>query len=399
MLLDYSIEIQSQMSLPHKLSQEFIQSFGISPQFIVRAPGRLNLIGEHTDYNEGFVMPAAIDKCIYLAFGVAQNNESVSTIVSMDFDTTVEIEHDDLKTTDIGWKNYLLGVMNEFQKLSIEIPKFNCVISGNVPIGSGLSSSAAVECGFIKGLAQLVKIDLTNWEIAEIGNRSENSFLGIQSGILDQFSSVFGRKDHAMKMDCRNKTHEYVSLDLGDYSIVLINTNVKHQHTTSGYNDRPTECREAVAIMKHKNPEIKSLRDVNHEMIEHSKSQLGTKLYNRSKFIVEENQRLEAFAIAMQKGDISQMGKLLYATHDGLQHEYEVSCKELDILVDLTREDPSIAGSRMMGGGFGGCTLNLIRSEVCQPTAQRIATEYKNLTGVVADIYFVNIEDGVNILQ
>lgn len=385
-------------NLPSQIKTTFNECFNRKPQFYVKAPGRINLIGEHTDYNMGFVLPAAIDK--HILFGFAANGtENLCQLRALDMKGSFEGSLKDIQKTEHSWVNYLLGVILQCQKRGIEVKGFDCVFAGNIPIGSGLSSSAALECGFARGLAEMAEVSLEKWEIARIGNHTENEFLGIQSGILDQFASTFGKKNHAMKMDCDSQTFEYVPLELGDCCLVLINSNVKHEHTTSGYNDRPTECKQAVEILQKEHPteNIQSLRNVTPSMLEQSTSKLSPTLLNRCQFILAENERVHRFCESMKAKELRVLGKLLYDSHYGLQHLYEVSCEELDLLVDLTRDMPKVLGARMMGGGFGGCTLNLMEKKTSEETVERLLKEYKAKTGIDAEAYFVEIEDGVAI--
>jgi len=374
----------------------FRSEYGESPQVIVRAPGRINLIGEHTDYNMGFVFPAAIDKSMYFAF--RENGTMTCNLTAHDKEAKVSFDLDGTFETDKLWAKYCMGVIKEFQKKNITVSGFDCLFLSEIPIGAGVSSSAALECGFAKGIDYMANSQLANWDLATIGNQAENKFLGIQSGILDQFSSLFGKANQAMLMDCENKTFDYYDVDLDTYQIVLINTNVKHSHLSSGYNDRPSECAEVVSIVSQNYPEVKSLRDLTREQLEASENKLSPTLYNRASFILGENERVHAFKAALLSKDIEEMGRLLYSSHQGLKQLYEVSCKELDILVDLTDAEESIAGARMMGGGFGGCTLNLIHKEGMEEVISHIQLKYKQLTGIASSSYRVKIANGVEVL-
>ncbi|MEZ4886233.1 MAG: galactokinase [Chitinophagales bacterium] len=384
-------------SLQANITKNFQQVFKNQVQFYIKAPGRINLIGEHTDYNMGFVLPAAIDK--HILFGFATNGtEDMCRLKALDMNGSYEYSLKDIQKTEHSWVNYLLGVVQQVQKRNIEVRGFDCIFAGNIPIGSGLSSSAALECGFARGLCELAGVTLEKWEIARIGNQTENQFLGIQSGILDQFSSTFGAKNKVMLMDCRSQTFEYVPLDLGEYCLVLINSNVKHEHTTSGYNDRPTECKQAVRLLQNDFPNIESLRDVTSAMLEQSASRLSPTLLNRCKFILAENERVHQFCGHLKAGKVLPLGELLRQSHHGLQHLYEVSCAELNMLVDFTRDIPEVLGARMMGGGFGGCTLNLMEKKESEQITSEIMEAYRMKTGIKAEAYFVGIEDGVHLV-
>lgn len=292
-----------------------------------------------------------------------------------------------------------MGIIQEFQKLNIDVSGFDCLFSSQIPIGAGVSSSAALECGIAKGINQMSNSGLDNWELVNICNQSSHNFLGIKSGILDQFSSLFGKIDHAMLMDCRSQSFDYHKLDIGSYDLVLINTNVNHSHLSSGYNDRPSESKEAVSIIAKQYPEVTSLRELSSEQLESSKSNLSQVLYNRASFILEENERVHSFKEAMLSKDIEELGRLLYASHQGLKKLYEVSCTELDVLVELTYEEASIAGARMMGGGFGGCTINLIHKNEMESVIERVQEKYKIITGIDSSFYKVSVGNGVEVLS
>lgn len=381
--------------LQKKIIQSFREAFDKKPEVFIKAPGRINLIGEHTDYNLGWALPAAIDK--HVLFGFSKNNtDRHCRILALDFADRMEFSLDDFQKSDKSWANYLLGIIQQFQLKGIELTGFDCAIAGNIPVGAGLSSSAALECGFGRGLSELFESSLPKWELARLGKKAENDFVGLQCGILDQFASLFGKANHAMLLDCRSQEFEYVPLNLGAHCFVLINSNVPHEHTISGYNDRPAECREAVAILQKKYPELQSLRDLTLPMLEYCKPHLPENLFRRCCFILAENLRVQQFCAHLKNADFGKLGALLYQSHLGLQQQYEVSCPELDLLVDLTRPEAGVLGSRMMGGGFGGCTLNLMKKENCQTLTFEIMVQFRMRTGIQLEAYFVRIEKGVH---
>ncbi|MCL4139040.1 UNVERIFIED_CONTAM: hypothetical protein GTU68_023332, partial [Idotea baltica] len=309
------------------IRNSFERAFAIPPTFIVRAPGRINLIGEHTDYNNGFVFPAAIDKYVYLAF--AANKLSDGTrIFAKDLIKSVSIELDQLEKSVEAWENFLIGILLQFQEKGYSLKNFNCLIQSTIPIGAGMSSSSALECGFAKGIAQLHNIELNNWEILEMSHQSNHQFLGIKGGIMDQFSLLFGKKDQAMILDCKDRSYEHVPIDMEDHQWVLINTQVKHENLTSGYGDRVAECKEAAKLLG-----VESLREAKLLDLENKKESLSEIVCNRARFVISENERVHTFAQAMKEGDYTTLGNLLYDSHDGLQKLYEVSCEELDLLV------------------------------------------------------------------
>jgi len=381
--------------MKRNIREFFLQEFSNEPTIIVRAPGRINLIGEHTDYNMGLVFPAAIDKSMYFAFRT--NNANSLNLVAHDLDDRVSLHLDNLNSDKL-WVRYCLGIIDEYKKLGYNVPGIDCLFMSEIPIGAGLSSSAALECGFAVGIDNLIDVGLEAWDIVRIGNRSENNYLGIQSGILDQFSSMFGQKEKAMLMDCSKDSFEYYPVELAPYSLVLINTNVKHTHLSSGYNDRPTECKQVVENAIREGIKIDHLSQLNLNELDSIKSQLTDKLYNRALFIIEENDRVRKFKTALLAKDYTSLGELLYASHEGLQNLYEVSCSELDLLVELSRDQPSVIGSRMMGGGFGGCTLNLILDKEKERVADEISLLYNKKIGLEASVYHVSIDNGVEVI-
>jgi len=384
------------MSSHHEVVAHFKESYGISPEYVVRAPGRINLIGEHTDYNQGWVLPAAIDKALF--FAVKRNGSSTCNLTALDVNEQVSFTLPIKKQVNPLWGKYAQGACKVIMDRDKVIGGFDCVFGGDIPIGSGLSSSAALDCGLIKSISLLHQLDLPQWDVVEISNVSNNQFLGIQSGILDQFASVFGKEGTCMSLDCRSREYGRYPVDFGDHELVLINSNVKHEHSDSGYNDRPAECRQAVISLQELGVKIKSLRELTMDNLLNVKEEMSPKLFARSKFIIEENARVASFVHALQTQDIGQLGALLYDSHHGLQHQYQVSCEELDLLVDLTREVTAVAGSRMMGGGFGGCTLNLIKSSEADRTVREITTTYKEITSINPAVYKVKISNGVEVL-
>lgn len=373
--------------------QTFQKHFGDNPKVQVHAPGRINLIGEHTDYNNGFVLPAAIDKGIQ--FAMSLNTTGQLHVYAQNFEQTWSNPINDIQKTNIEWGNYLLGTILQFQKRNITISGIDCVFGGDIPIGSGMSSSAALVCGFATALNELTQANLSQWEIAQLGKQVENEFVGTACGIMDQFASVFGKQQHAMFLDCQSLEFQYIPIHLKDCQLVLINSMVKHKNVDSGYNDRPADCKEAVGILQKKHPNIQSLRDINAPMLDDF-NESETKLKNRATFILEENQRVLATCEALKKDDFKTFGDLLYASHKGLNEQYEVSCQELNLLVKLAQKNEAL-GARMMGGGFGGCTLNLIESKKAQATIEKILQQYQEQTSIKAEAYWVQVQDGIKI--
>jgi len=382
--------------MKEKVLQDFQRNFDEEPT-IVRSPGRVNIIGEHTDYNNGFVLPAAIDKAVYVA--VSRRNDDAIKLYSGEFDESFETSLKTLKPTDKGWPNYILGVVDQLIKRSYPIRGFNLAIDGDVPIGSGLSSSAAVECATVFALNELFKLGIEKKELPFIGQKAEHTFAGVMCGIMDQFASVFGKKDHVIKLDCQSLDYEYVPLVLEGYKILLLNTNVKHSLGSSEYNTRRAQCEQGVAWVKEHHPEVNSLRDVNMEMLHKYVQPKDEVIYKRCKYVVEEKERLLTGCEDLKRGDLKALGKKMFETHDGLSKEYEVSCEELDFLVDAVRDNPDVVGARMMGGGFGGCTINIVKEEAIDGLIDQLEESYRAKMGMDLSAYIAQIENGTSLLS
>ena len=344
-------------------------------ELLVNSPGRINLIGEHTDYNEGFAMPTAIDKQISFKFRI-NDTENFCRIYSDTFNNGFEFHLDQPLKKQSDWRDYLLGIIHELKQKNKLLEGFDCMISSDLPTGAGISSSAALECGFCAGLNELFALNLSDIEIAKISQCAENEFVGSNCGIMDQFTSVLSKKDHFIKLDCRSLATEYIPADLGNFELLLLNTRVSHNLADSDYNSRREECEEAIRLIQLKNSEIKSLRDVDYDLLEDYRSELSEQTYQRCLYVLQENERVEAAADALRNNDLQALGKLMYASHRGLQRQYEVSCQELDFLVNYAENKEFIYGSRMMGGGFGGCIINLINSEDVESYITEISEAY-----------------------
>jgi len=378
---------------PESVITAYRQQFGADPAIVVRAPGRINLIGEHTDYNEGFVLPAAIDKGIW--FAVSPRTDDLLHFQALDFQDSFLGEIKNLKKTEKRWPNYLLGTFSELLKDGYQLGGVNVVFGGNIPTGAGLSSSAAVESGMLFALNELFGLGLSRPELARLAQRAENNFVGMNCGIMDMFASLMGKKDHALKLDCRSLETEYYPVHLPDYTFILCDSGVKHQLVDSEYNTRRRECEEGVAVLKTIFPEIHSLRDATPEMIFSEKNRLRDVVFQRCKFVTEENERVLLTCNALKNNDLALFGELLYQSHEGLQHAYEVTCPETDFLVDETRNDASVLGTRQMGGGFGGCTLNLVRRDAVPDFQEKMQKAYRGKWNRDLKIYAIEITNGV----
>lgn len=385
------------MNYKEIIKSKFIELYNQTP-LIVQSPGRVNMIGEHTDYNEGFVLPASINKYIFLA--ISENNEGIYNFHSYDLNESISINPDNLEKTNKLWSYYLLGVIEQLQNLGFKekIKGFNCIFGGDIPLGAGLSSSAALECAFTFALNHLFDLGLDNIDIVKISQKSENEFVGLQCGIMDQFISVFGKKNNVLKLDCRSLQYKYYPFDFKDVKLVLFDTNVKHSLASSEYNTRRKECNTGIEILKKFLPQINSLRDVSINDLTTYKDKLDEVVYKRCKFVIEENMRVEECCKALEDNDLITFGKLMYQGHEGLKNEYEVSCSELDILIDLAKSEKDIFGARMMGGGFGGCTINIIKNDSIQEIVTKITDKYHDLTGLKLGVYSGVIENGTSVI-
>ncbi|MCB0471551.1 MAG: galactokinase [Flavobacteriaceae bacterium] len=380
------------MSIKEKVSS-FYKARYSNDFILVFSPGRINLIGEHTDYNEGFVFPAAIDKGIYSAIG--KSNLDTSTVHALDLEDSYTFSTKNSDTQfENGWKNYIIGVVEEIKKTGSAVPQFNMVFSGDIPVGSGLSSSAALENNLVFGLNELFGLGLTREQMIFISQKAEHNYVGVKCGIMDQYASMFGQKNRALLLDCRTITSEPFEVDLKDHELVLINTNVKHTLADSAYNDRRNVCEKVSKMLN-----IKALRDATTEDLLRVKSDLSKEDYQKVSYVVSENERVIKASMALKDQDIDGLGKLMYETHSGLKEQYRVSCDELDFLVDMAKKDDAIAGARMMGGGFGGCTINLIAKGHKQAFVDKISTAYREQFGKECSIYEVHIEAGTHLID
>ena len=363
---------------------------------IVRSPGRINLIGEHTDYNDGFVLPAAIDKAVYVT--IEQVPGTKLFLHSVDFNESVEIELTAIKPVPGHWSTYILGVADQFVQKAKQVSGFKLNIYGDVPLGAGLSSSAAVECAVAFALNKILNAGFSRKELALMAQAAEHTYAGVKCGIMDQFASLFGKKDNVIRLDCRSLDYEYFPLELNEYVVVLFDTQVKHSLASSEYNVRREQCEAGVALIQQKYPQVKNLRDTTIEMIKECISP-GDIVYNRCKYVVEEIIRLQTGCGDLQRGDLMAFGQKMYATHHGLSKYYEVSCKELDYLVEYVQQSRDVIGARMMGGGFGGCTINIIKKSSVEGLVSELTVAYLENMGKELKHYMVNIEDGTSIIK
>jgi galactokinase len=381
--------------LIEKTKQAFQKHFGNEPEKVILSPGRINIIGEHIDYNDGFVLPAAIDKIICFAFEKSKTKESRIIALDIDEEFTADFSKEQ-SLDDKVWTNYIRGVVNQLHLNGFDFEGMNCVFSSNIPSGSGLSSSAALECGFIKGVKELYEIDIQLVDIALMGQKAEH-WVGINCGVMDQFASVLGLENKVIKIDCKTLEYEYHKADFGDYSLVLLDSNVKHSLVSSAYNKRREDCEMGIATVKKKFPEVKSFRDCTENHLLAVKDELGEEVFVRCHYVIKEIARVTKACIALDNGNIEELGKLLFETHEGLSKEYEVSCEELDFLVDFAKKETAIIGSRMMGGGFGGCTINLIKKGYEEGIKKNIKQLYYDKFQIELKNYDVKISNGTTL--
>lgn len=390
-MAEFSKRYKSIIVEAQQIQDLFQQRFGLADLWI-QSPGRINLIGEHTDYNEGYVLPAAIDKFIY--FGFKKNNSGSIRLYAANLGKSFHFDLKNIQKGDQLWANYLMGIARELRQSGVNVSGVDCVFGGNVPLGSGMSSSAALETGFAFGLNALFEGKLNRVELAQLCQRSSQQFVGIPCGIMDQFAALMGQKEQAIRLDCRSLHFDYIPLELKDYQLVLLNTNVHHTLANSAYADRVRECAEGVALLQSIYPKLHSLRDASPAMMEAHRDAFESVVWNRCYYVVQENERLLKACEHLQQGQITALGQLMSQTHAGLSQLYEVSCVELDFLVEQALLLEGVAGARMMGGGFGGCTINLIHRDAVAQRIPHLLEAYRVQFGREATPYFVQTSDG-----
>ena len=391
----------------------FQQLFNTTASLVVQSPGRINLIGEHTDYNNGFVLPAAIDKCVQVA--IAKRTDGTIHMYAIDLQESVIVPAVAMQPHATIWVNYIIGVVVQVQKYntsrsgsnaSHEIDKgFDICIQGDIPVGAGLSSSAAVECAVIFALNEMYQLGLTKMQMALMTQQSEHEFAGVKCGIMDMFASLHGKSNQVILLDCGSLQHSYYPLDLKDYQIILFDTQIKHALASSEYNTRRMECEQGVGVLQQKYPSIKTLRDASKQQVEQClapknndlKNAISDKVYQRCKYVVDEIERVQLAVKDLLAGDIKAFGQKMFETHEGLSKLYEVSCPELDILVNVVKDNPHVLGARMMGGGFGGCTINIIKKSEVQAIINTVADIYAQQTAHTLKVHQVKIAQGTHI--
>lgn len=377
---------------------EYTDFHSLKFNLLVDSPGRINIIGEHTDYNNGFVLPTAINKKIQFKFR-KNNSHNICNMASSNINTSFSFDLNAIQKSEQQWENYILGVIHEIQQLSDKLRGFDCILDSNIPIGSGISSSAALECGLAYGLNELFQLGLTKIQLVEIGQRAEHNYVGTKCGIMDQFASVMSKKDHVILLDCQSLEYEYVPIDIKPYKIVLLNTNVSHNLADGEYNKRRNLCEQGVNLIKKKYTKVNSLRDVSSEMLAEFKNEFSEDVFNKCTYVIDEKVRVLNTVEALKNNQLKIVGSNMYNTHYGLQHLYDVSCPELDFLVDFTKNLDEVIGARMMGGGFGGCTINIIHEDAVEKFTAEISEAYFNKFNLKLTSFEAMPNEGTSIKQ
>lgn len=374
----------------------FIKHFDGKTGNIYTSPGRINLIGEHTDYNGGFVFPGAIDKGIMCE--IRPNGTDKVMAYAIDLKDRVEFKVNDPEGPRASWARYIYGIIQEMRKKGVDVKGFNTAFAGDVPLGAGMSSSAAIESCFAYALNDLFgENKVAKWDMVLAGQATEHNYCGVKCGIMDQFASIFGKKGKLMRLDCRSREFEYYPFNPEGYKLVLVDSVVKHELASSAYNDRRKSCENIVEMLSKKYPDkkIETLRDADWDMLESIKTEASEEDMKRAVFVLGEKDRVLAVCDALNKGDYETVGKKMYETHEGLSKDYEVSCDEIDFLVETARKN-NVTGCRIMGGGFGGCTINLVKNELYNQFITDVQTEYLNKFGKQAKIYDIVIDEGAH---
>ncbi|OGD14425.1 MAG: galactokinase [Candidatus Aminicenantes bacterium RBG_16_66_30] len=380
------------MSAPVPLiAERFRKQFQGKPLLVV-SPGRVNLIGEHTDYNEGFVLPGATDKVV--VFAVAPRADGLCHFVSRDFNQEFRCELGRFYRSPLRWPDYLQGVLDQFVKAGHRISGVSCVFGGDIPIGAGMSSSAAIEGGLAFAINALFGLGLDSLTLVKMAQKAENEFVGVRCGIMDQFINVFGRAKTVLKIDCRSLGYEHIPFEREDLRIVISDTLVRRELASSEYNVRRGQCEAGVNVLRTHDPAIRSLRDVTLDLLREHRAELEPVVFRRCEYVVRENIRVGDACAALARNDFTVFGGLMNLSHAGLRDDYEVSSAELDALVEAARRVPGVLGARMMGAGFGGCTISLVEAGAVPEFEARVARDYEAQMGKAPKIHVIRIEQG-----
>ena len=358
---------------------------------VYTSPGRINLIGEHTDYNGGFVFPGAVDKGMIAE--IKLNGTNKVRAFSIDLNDSVEFGLEEADAPKASWARYIFGVCREIIKRGGKVEGFDTVFAGDVPLGAGMSSSAALESTYAFALNDLLSLGIDKFELAKIGQSTEHNYVGVKCGIMDQFASIFGKEGSLMLLDCRSLEHKYYPFNPKGYKLVLLDSVVKHELASSAYNKRRESCENAAKAIRKNHPEVEFLRDATMDMLKEVEKDISAEDYMRAEYVIEEVQRVMDVCAALEKGDYETVGEKMYGTHHGMSKLYEVSCEELDFLNDIAKKC-GVSGSRVMGGGFGGCTINLVKEEKYDSFVKEAFSAYKKQFGREPKLYEVVISDG-----
>jgi galactokinase len=377
------------------LGDKFRKHFDSAPLLVV-SPGRVNLIGEHTDYNEGFVLPGATDKAV--VFAVAPRADTLCHFVSHDFDQEFRCDLGSLHRSPLRWPDYLQGVIDQFLLAGHRVGGFNCVFGGDIPIGAGMSSSAALEGGLAFALNMMFGLGLDSLALVKLAQKAENEFVGVRCGIMDQFINIHGREKKVLKLDCRSLEFEYFPFEREDLRIVVADTLVRRELAGSEYNVRRRQCEEGVELLRKYSPEVRSLRDVSQGLLREHQTEFDPVVFRRCDYVIRENIRVAEACIDLLQGDFKAFGERMYESHAGLRDDYEVSSPELNALVDAAALVPGVLGSRMMGAGFGGCTISLVESGAVPEFEARVSRDYEAATGKAPKIHVIRIEAGTHLV-
>ena len=377
------------------IQKRFTDRFRTKP-LVAAAPGRVNLIGEHTDYNHGYVLPGAIDKKVMVA--IAPNAKNRINLFASQFNESFSFPVGEPRAKGV-WANYFLGMIHYLIPPEIPFTGLDLLVDGNIPLGAGMSSSAAICSAFGLALNEMYQLKLSRMELALAGQQTEHHFAGVQCGIMDQFASLHGKAGQVMKLDCHDLSYEYIPFDYPEYKIVLVNTMVAHSLAGSEYNKRRQECQSGISTLQKVYPGIHSLRDASLSQLESLRKEMNATIFRRCSFVIRENQRvMEASAHLLNK-DLKAFGQLLYESHEGLSADYEVSCEESDWLVSAAKKSEGVIGSRQMGGGFGGCTINIVHQEYVNDFLDGIVPTYHKKFGKTPEAYITQIEEGAQLIQ
>jgi galactokinase len=375
------------------IAEKFRRRFPGKPLLVV-SPGRVNLIGEHTDYNEGFVLPGATDKAV--VFAVAPRGDGTCHFVSRDLDQEFRCELDALHRSPLRWPDYLQGVIDQFLKAGHRIGGLNCVFGGDIPIGAGMSSSAAIEGGLAFALDALFGLKLDGLTLVKLAQKAEHEFVGVRCGIMDQFINIHGRAKSVLKLDCRSLEYEHYPFERDDLRIVISDTLVRRELASSEYNVRRGQCEAGVNALKVHDPSIRSLRDVTLDLLREHRAELDPLVFRRCEYVVRENTRVGDACAALARNDLAVFGGLMNLSHAGLRDDYDVSSPELNALVEAARRVPGVLGARMMGAGFGGCTISLVEAGAVPEFEARVVRDYEAETGKAPKIHVIRIERGTH---